>query len=180
MRAYALAGESEQAVSDAAAAVHLGRNRGESFSELLLAVDLLQSFVIRLEQIFHIACHLGDHGERVVDLVGHAGRQATDGRQTVGLHDLIHQRPALRDVPADLDRPERLAGAVGQPREGHRDGNLAAVLTHQRSFIVVDAAVLLDASHKGCPLIRRGEQHVARFPDHVTRPGIPARLRHRG
>ena len=68
----------------------------------------------------------GDHGQRRVHFVGHAGGQQSDGAQFVGLHQAALEFGAIRDVLEDDQAADVRPVARDQGRGGdvERDGVL--------------------------------------------------------
>ncbi len=110
--ASAGAREIQQIVHDLRGAESLPRDLFQQARLLRIALQLL-------------AQHLrvgGDHGQRSVDFVSHAGRQQSDGRKFVGLRKLGFKFDALGDVIHDDQPADDLELARHQRRERHIHG----------------------------------------------------------
>ena len=119
---FGLAGEGEEPTGDFAHALDLPQDLRQASAKLGegRAIDRGVGDE-RLEE----AGDLADDGERVVDLVGHAGRDASDRRHPLGLQHLGHQGLALRNVLVHRHGADELAVGVAQGGEREGDGQEA-------------------------------------------------------
>ena len=119
--------------------------------------DLVQQRSYALISPHLFGQHLGvgrNHSQGSVDLMGHTGRQQTNGREFVGLRQLCFQLHALGDVIHDNDAADHLEVARNQGRNGHIGAAvLAAAGLQPEAVEIVDSRLILQTQefgHKVC------------------------------
>ena len=108
-----------------------------------------------------------DRGQDVVEVVGHAARQAADGVHLLGLPKLLRNVLLLRDVGGDAAQAVGLAGGVPQ-REHDREIMVRAVVLGGLLLERQGLAAAEDLLAVGAPFLRRlfGKDVEVRLPHH--------------
>src|SRR5467141_2660508 len=136
--------------------VGISDDRGQRFVEAFDHLNAVTDEVVRAQ----VQRALQDGGEGIVDFVGDAGDQLSDGRHFLGVHELGSQDGGVGDIGHDYDDVADLA--VFSADGAEIDGELAAgtVAANQWQIKVID---LLAAGHgcqcfAECGAARRGAQ----------------------